>query len=67
MITLVMLICFIVMILLTVPVAFAIGVSSIIGLLLSGVAPLMVVPQRLFGGADSFVLLAIPLLYWLEL
>ena len=61
MITVVMLICFIVMIVLTVPVAFAIGVSSIIGLLISGVAPLMVVPQRLFGGADSFVLLAIPL------
>ncbi len=61
MVTLVMLGCFLVMIVLSAPVAFAIGVSSVIGLLISDAAPLMIVPQRLFGGADSFVLLAIPL------
>ena len=52
---------FFLMILLTVPVAFAIGLAATIGLLISGVAPLLVVPQRMFSGADSFVLLAIPL------
>jgi tripartite ATP-independent transporter DctM subunit len=57
----VMIVSFFAMILLTVPVAFAIALSATIGLLLSGVAPLLVVPQRMFSGADSFVLLAIPL------
>jgi tripartite ATP-independent transporter DctM subunit len=57
----VMILSFFAMILLTVPVAFAIALSATIGLMLSGVAPLLVVPQRMFAGADSFVLLAIPL------
>ncbi len=61
MVVTVMLLAFLVMIFLTAPVAFAIGVSATIGLLLSGTAPLLVVPQRMFAGADSFVLLAIPL------
>ena len=52
---------FLVMIALTAPVAFALGISAAIGLAVSGVAPLLVVPQRMFEGADSFVLLAIPL------
>lgn len=57
----VMILSFFAMILLTVPVAFAIALSATIGLMMSGVAPLLVVPQRMFSGADSFVLLAIPL------
>ncbi|MFM9888033.1 MAG: TRAP transporter large permease [Burkholderiales bacterium] len=61
MVVTVMLLAFLVMIFLTAPVAFAIGVAATIGLLLSGSAPLLVVPQRMFAGADSFVLLAIPL------
>lgn len=56
-----MIVSFFAMILLTVPVAFAIGLSATIGLMVSGVAPLLVVPQRMFSGADLFVLLAIPL------
>ena len=52
---------FLVMIALTAPVAFALGISAAIGLAVSGTAPLLVVPQRMFEGADSFVLLAIPL------
>ena len=52
---------FIVMILLTAPVAFALGIAAALGLLISDAAPLLVVPQRMFAGADSFVLLAIPL------
>lgn len=46
---------------LTAPIAFALGVSAAIGLYLSDTAPLLVVPQHMFSGADSFVLLAIPL------
>jgi len=49
------------MLLLTAPVAFAIGVAASIGLLIADAAPLLIVPQRFFAGADSFVLLAIPL------
>lgn len=56
-----MILAFVVMVLLTAPVAFAIGVSAALGLLLAGTTPLLVVPQRIFAGADSFVLLAIPL------
>ena len=56
-----MILSFLAMILLTAPVAFAIGVSAVLGLLIAGTTPLLVVPQRMFAGADSFVLLAIPL------
>lgn len=52
---------FLVMIALTAPVAFALGIAAAIGLAVSGAAPLLVVPQRMLEGADSFVLLAIPL------
>ena len=61
MVVTVMILSFLIMIGLTAPVAFAIGISAAIGLLMSDTAPLLVVPQRIFAGADSFVLLAIPL------
>jgi C4-dicarboxylate transporter DctM subunit len=61
MIVTIVLLSFVVMVLLTVPVAFALGVAAAIGLVASNSAPLLVVPQRIFEGADSFVLLAIPL------
>ena len=57
----VMVLSFVVMLLLTAPVAFAIGVAATIGLLIADAAPLLIIPQRFFSGADSFVLLAIPL------
>jgi tripartite ATP-independent transporter DctM subunit len=56
-----MVLAFAVMLLLTAPVAFAIGVAAALGLLIADAAPLLIVPQRIFAGADSFVLLAIPL------
>ncbi|WP_424139177.1 TRAP transporter large permease [Roseomonas chloroacetimidivorans] len=59
--TLVMVGSFLIMIGLTAPVAFAIALSAAFGLLVADAAPLLVVPQRMFSGADSFVLLAIPL------
>jgi C4-dicarboxylate transporter DctM subunit len=52
---------FLVMIGLTAPIAFALGVSAALGLYLADTAPLLVIPQHMFSGADSFVLLAIPL------
>jgi C4-dicarboxylate transporter DctM subunit len=61
MVVTVMIVSFLVLTVLTVPVAYAVGLSATLGLLLSGNAPLLVVPQRMFAGADSFVLLAIPL------
>ncbi len=61
MVVAVMILSFLIMIGLTAPVAFAVGISAVIGLLMSDTAPLLVVPQRIFAVADSFVLLAIPL------
>jgi C4-dicarboxylate transporter DctM subunit len=43
------------------PIAIAIGVASITGILLQGDFSLMMVVQRMFGGTDSFHLLAVPL------
>jgi len=43
------------------PIAIAIGVASILGILAQGNFPLMVVIQRMFGGTDSFHLMAVPL------
>jgi C4-dicarboxylate transporter DctM subunit len=44
-----------------VPIAFSMGLSSIFGLLLKGSVPLVVIPQKVFTGCDSFPLLAVPL------
>ena len=44
-----------------IPVAMAIGISGLIAIIGSdGQLPLMVVPQKLFNGIDSFPLMAIP-------
>jgi tripartite ATP-independent transporter DctM subunit len=43
-----------------VPVAIAIGAAAFLGLWMSGV-PLLVIPQRMIAGIDSFSLLAVPL------
>ncbi len=48
-------------ILLNLPVAFALGVTSLTFLLLATDVPLIVVVQRLFLGVDSFTLLGVPL------
>ena len=41
------------------PVAFAIALGCLAYLIPSGI-PLIIIPQRMFGGIDSFVLLAVP-------
>ncbi|MFC1859843.1 TRAP transporter large permease [Thermodesulfobacteriota bacterium] len=43
------------------PIAVAIGVSSILSILIQGEFSLMMVVQRMFGGTDSFHLMAVPL------
>lgn len=48
-------------IVINVPIAFSMGLSSIFGLLLKGNIPLVIVPQKIFTGCDSFPLLAVPL------
>ncbi|HCX62422.1 MAG TPA: C4-dicarboxylate ABC transporter permease [Clostridiales bacterium] len=42
-----------------IPIAFSLGISSLVTIIAEGY-PLVVVPQKLFGGIDSFPLLAIP-------
>jgi C4-dicarboxylate transporter DctM subunit len=44
-----------------VPIAIAIGVASILGIVVQGDFSLMMVAQRMFGGTDSFHLMAVPL------
>ncbi|WP_299980717.1 TRAP transporter large permease [Desulfobacula sp.] len=43
------------------PIAIAIGVASVTAILVQGDFSLMMVVQRMFGGADSFHLMAVPL------
>jgi tripartite ATP-independent transporter DctM subunit len=43
-----------------VPVAFAIGLASLVGILWDGRIPLTLIPARVFAGMDSFPLMAIP-------
>ena len=43
------------------PIAVAIGVASILGILVQGDFPMMMVVQRMVGGTDSFHLMAVPL------
>lgn len=50
---------FIILIFLGVPVAFSLGLSSLIYLILGDI-PLNIIPQKMFGGLNSFVLLCIP-------
>ena len=42
------------------PIAFALGAAGIVGLMLLDGVPLAIVASRIFGGVDSFTLLAIP-------
>ena len=59
--TLVLALVFVVLLLANVPIALTLGAAAVFALLWEGQIPLLVVPQRIFTGADSFPLLAIPL------
>lgn len=59
--TLVLALAFVIFLLANVPIALTLGASAVLALLWEGRIPLLVVPQRIFTGTDSFPLLAIPL------
>jgi C4-dicarboxylate transporter DctM subunit len=43
-----------------VPIAFCLGLTALVGLLIWGKVSLVLIPQRMFTGVDSFVLMAVP-------
>ncbi len=47
-------------VLIGIPIAFGLGVSALSSMLVWGKVPLYLIPQRMFTGVDSFVLMAIP-------
>lgn len=51
----------IVLMIIKVPISFALGISALGGVLIAGGLPIMVVVQRMFYGLDSFTFLAVPL------
>lgn len=59
MMALLLFIAFIALIFLGVPVAFSLGLSSLLYLFVNDI-PLTIIPQKMFGGLNSFVLLCIP-------
>ena len=59
--TLTLFLVFVICLMLAVPVLFALIISCIIAILVDGSLPLMVVPQKIITGIDSYPLLAIPL------
>ena len=59
--TLILALAFVVLLLANVPIALTLGAAGVLALLWEGQIPLLVVPQRIFTGVDSFPLLAIPL------
>lgn len=57
----ILLIAMLVLFAMNIPIAIAIGVSTILALLVQGDFSLMIVIQKLFSGTDSFHLIAVPL------
>ena len=51
----------IVLMVMNVPIAFASGIATVVGVALAPRVPVMVVAQRMFTGVDSFTLIAVPL------
>jgi C4-dicarboxylate transporter DctM subunit len=51
---------FLILLAIGVPIAFAIGLGSLVPILLDGRIPLSLIISRMFGGIDSFPLMAIP-------
>jgi tripartite ATP-independent transporter DctM subunit len=58
--TIIMGIVFLVTLLFGVPIAFVVGISSMVTIIVQGAIPLNAIPQYMFIGLDSFPLLAIP-------
>jgi len=51
----------VVLFVLGIPIAFAIGMSSLIAILVDGDIPLTLLTQRMFFGLDSWLMMSIPL------
>ncbi len=51
---------FLTFLVLGIPVAFVLGLTSFVALLYSGNIPLLLIPKEMFSGTDSFPLLAVP-------
>lgn len=52
---------FFILLLLGVPIAFALGIGSAIAMLVSGEVPLMIIAQKVYSGLNNFNYMAIPL------
>ena len=50
---------FLVLVMIGVPIAFCLGISSVVYLMAAGI-PLTIVPQKMYSGVDNFVLICIP-------
>lgn len=48
------------LLILTIPVPFALGLSALVAVWVNGTIPLMAVPLKMVNGIDSFILLAVP-------
>ena len=57
----IMFILFIILTLISVPIAFVLGISSMAWVSFSNFVPMVMLPQRMYAGLDSFTLIAIPL------
>ncbi len=51
---------FVLLIIMTVPISFALGISAAVWIAIGGQVPLILMPQRMYAGIDSFPLIAIP-------
>ena len=51
---------FVLLIVITVPIAFAPGIAAALWVAVSGLVPMIMLPQRMYAGIDSFPLIAIP-------
>ncbi|MDL0433877.1 TRAP transporter large permease [Marinobacter sp. TBZ242] len=52
---------FVILLLFGMPVAFALGISSALSVIMTGVVPISYLTQTMFGAVDSYSLLAVPL------
>ena len=55
-----LIISFFIFLLFSIPVAFSLGAASVFGILVQNQIPLTAIPAKIYGGMDSFTLLAIP-------
>ena len=55
-----LIISFFIFLLFSIPVAFSLGAAAVFGILVQNQIPLTAIPAKIYGGMDSFTLLAIP-------